>query len=799
MRRLHNVIDRLFDVGLMPLLTLCALCLPGGANLAAELDGEKLNQIAQEIVVTIEDSDGVSGGVVISSNGLILCDDRAVVTLGPRTFTVRSVNAQGEVTETEYTDYKLVGVHKEHHLALVQLVGVKQRLKAARWRKPRGKDDLDAYLFGYTVSEPDGEMKGPIKAQLYEFREELKDAVSRVKSDVDDVYGDMPCALALSPRGQVLGVIYHTRKRNGGSYISLGVLLELERRLFGDPKRREVRKDGHAEVKKIGDEYRISWKRGRTLLADDWQSAKACAEIGRSLVHYKRYEDARRYLDFALEKDPYEGTALHGLEQLLKDHEQPIYDEGSIEEQLFRLREEVFRLWAQKPDVALSTDIMKLTKYLSERGQTDKAVYYQAWHIAVDPDGRLRQINSRFLAAVSDEQREHLTKLKHARQYSVRDLEAFLGKTDQGVVAEGQPDFEKLHAQAKPFPSEGVMIDVGEGVRISAIEMGHFGHYAAILTSKRLGGNIDADHEYKITLYDMIDGSKVRDLRTVIDKKTPRFSIGANLVILYLQTPSVYEVIDIHTAEKIVVKPSPFSDARFTRISPERDDVVLVPGKGKIFLPEFRYVDFVEGGESVEYVKYLRHRVLHDSKYGSQSSFYFPPPGPERPKPKGQRQYLIYNSADAFVQLSGSGKLEVLRIEDHGLIKGDLLPDWADVRNLGLKAISGNADRMIIRHRLKPNQALLLSLGLRAHAKQAGAFGNAPGETWRMKLAVDPKAEVEVQDGPDGMRYDAATQSLIWSIPKDQTPGKISLIVLVREPGKDERYLLPEFTVEKAK
>ena len=48
------------------------------------------------------------------------------------------------------------------------------------------------------------------------------------------------------------------------------------------------------------------------------------------------------------------------------------------------------------------------------------------------------------------------------------------------------------------------------------------------------------------------------------------------------------------------------------------------------------------------------------------------------------------------------------------------------------------------------------------------------------------------------MRYDAATQSLLWAIPKDQTPGKVSLIVLIREPGKEERFILPEFNVEKA-
>ena len=70
MYRLFNITEFSLGRRLIYFIACWIVCLLSGSSLAAELDGEKLNQIAQELVVTIEDSEGVSGGVVISSNGL---------------------------------------------------------------------------------------------------------------------------------------------------------------------------------------------------------------------------------------------------------------------------------------------------------------------------------------------------------------------------------------------------------------------------------------------------------------------------------------------------------------------------------------------------------------------------------------------------------------------------------------------------------------------------------------------------------------------------------------------------------
>lgn len=67
--------------------------------------------------------------------------------------------------------------------------------------------------------------------------------------------------------------------------------------------------------------------------------------------------------------------------------------------------------------------------------------------------------------------------------------------------------------------------------------------------------------------------------------------------------------------------------------------------------------------------------------------------------------------------------------------------------------------------------------------------GFAPGSRWTKKLEFPEGTKVTLEDTPDGVRYNAASMSLEWDIPKTAKPGEQRLLISVVQPGKSEEYV----------
>jgi tetratricopeptide (TPR) repeat protein len=86
--------------------------------------------------------------------------------------------------------------------------------------------------------------------------------------------------------------------------------------------------------------------------------------------------------------------------------------------------------------------------------------------------------------------------------------------------------------------------------------------------------------------------------------------------------------------------------------------------------------------------------------------------------------------------------------------------------------------------------AYVFDLGLGANAQQIrqSLEGVKRGSLWTRKMGFPAGTRVNVEDGPQGVKYEASTGTLSWNIPASQPAGNVTLLLSVTMPGKDEAY-----------
>jgi hypothetical protein len=91
---------------------------------------------------------------------------------------------------------------------------------------------------------------------------------------------------------------------------------------------------------------------------------------------------------------------------------------------------------------------------------------------------------------------------------------------------------------------------------------------------------------------------------------------------------------------------------------------------------------------------------------------------------------------------------------------------------------------------LKTSSAYVFALGLGADGTQLKeAMDGVPkGTLWTRNMGFPSGTRVNVEDAPAGTKYDPATSTLSWPVPKSQPSGKVTILLSVTLPGKDEGY-----------
>ena len=91
-----------------------------GGRQASAADAKSIFKSIGPGVVTIRDSERYSSGVVVSPKGLIITCYSAVCTPLKQTITAEVLQA-GKLTKKDFSDIKLVSVHPQYDLALIQV------------------------------------------------------------------------------------------------------------------------------------------------------------------------------------------------------------------------------------------------------------------------------------------------------------------------------------------------------------------------------------------------------------------------------------------------------------------------------------------------------------------------------------------------------------------------------------------------------------------------------------------------------------------------------------------------------
>jgi hypothetical protein len=178
------------------------------------------------------------------------------------------------------------------------------------------------------------------------------------------------------------------------------------------------------------------------------------------------------------------------------------------------------------------------------------------------------------------------------------------------------------------------------------------------------------------------------------------------------------------------------------------------------------------------------------------------------PFPKrGSRPYWMAQVAgyQAFVELGSAGANAVAFRVTSLPAMGNLatlpvnaisghVPSAADVKKqIGTILASAYCDRIAC-VLAGEKKVVLYPLGLKSGAAGSG-FAEA-GKHFERKLNIAAGSTVTLQSGPQGLKYDARSSSLVWDVPADTKGGQmIQVIILVKDADAKENYLVEKISV----
>jgi hypothetical protein len=94
----------------------------------------------------------------------------------------------------------------------------------------------------------------------------------------------------------------------------------------------------------------------------------------------------------------------------------------------------------------------------------------------------------------------------------------------------------------------------------------------------------------------------------------------------------------------------------------------------------------------------------------------------------------------------------------------------------------------------KDKRLLLFPLGLKSG--EPGSGFAQPGKNFTRKLTIANGSRVVVQSGPPGLRFDQATNALIWPVPTDFKTGQtVQVILLISNADGKEEYVVERISV----